>query len=194
MLKLFAWYFKLKGWKIKGEIPAHIKKCVIIAAPHTSNWDFVFSLGALKLLGYKVNYMVKKELDIFPFSILLRRSGAIVIDRKKSTRVVDEMVNEFNKTENLFLMLSAEGTRRSVDKWKSGFYHVAQKAQVPVCTGFLDYAKKEAGFGPVIHISGDVDKDMAEIKAFYSTVTPCVAKNFNIEGIKIAPLKSKETA
>ncbi len=185
MLRLFAWFFKFRGWKIKGQIPSDIKKCVIIAAPHTSNWDFVFSLGALHILGYKVNYMVKQELFVFPFSILLKKSGGIAIDRKKNNNVVDEMVAKIKQAENMFLMLSAEGTRKRVDKWKSGFYYVAQKANVPVCTGFLDYAKKEAGFGPVINITGSMEQDLAKIKTFYSTVTPQNPSNFNADGIKI---------
>lgn len=189
MLRLFAWYFKFSGWKINGQIPVDIKKCVIIAAPHTSNWDFVFSLGALKILGYKVNYIVKQELFVFPFSILLKKSGGIAVDRKKNNNVVDEMVAKINAAPSMFLMLSAEGTRKRVDKWKSGFYYVAQKANVPICTGFLDYAKKEAGFGPVINISGNVLVDIEKIKAFYSTITPCIPQNFNAEGIKINPPK-----
>jgi 1-acyl-sn-glycerol-3-phosphate acyltransferase len=189
LLRLFAWYFKFRGWKIKGQIPADIHKCVIIAAPHTSNWDFVFSLGALKLLGYKVNYMVKQELFIFPFSILLKRSGGIAIDRKKNNNVVDEMVASINNSSHIFLMLAAEGTRKRVDKWKSGFYYVAQKAKVPICTGFLDYAKKEAGFGPVITITENSAEDLAKIKSFYSTISPCIPENFNVEGIIINPPK-----
>ena len=190
MLRLFAWYFKFRGWKIKGQIPADIHKCVIIAAPHTSNWDFVFSLGALKLLGYKVNYMVKQELFIFPFSILLKRSGGIAIDRKKNNNVVDEMVASINNSSHIFLMLAAEGTRKRVDKWKSGFYYVAQKAKVPICTGFLDYAKKEAGFGPVITITENRAEDLAKIKTFYSTISPCIPQNFNVNGIMINPPKA----
>ena len=190
MLRLFAWYFKFSGWKIKGLIPPDIKKCIIIAAPHTSNWDFLYSLGALKILGYKVNYMVKQELFVFPFSLLLKKSGGIAVDRNKNNNVVDEMVEKLNSSTSMYLMLSAEGTRKAVSKWKSGFYYVAQKAQVPVCTGYLDYAKKEAGFGPVIHISGNMDADMAKIKAFYSTIIPRIPENFNVDGIKINPPRS----
>jgi 1-acyl-sn-glycerol-3-phosphate acyltransferase len=189
LLRLFAWFFKFRGWKIKGQIPAEISKCVIIAAPHTSNWDFVFSLGALHILGYKVNYMVKQELFVFPFSLLLKKSGGISIDRKKNNNVVDEMVAKIMQADKMFLMLSAEGTRKRVDKWKSGFYYVAQKANVPICTGFLDYAKKEAGFGPVIHVTGNMNEDLSKIRAFYSTITPQVPANFNAEGIKINPPK-----
>jgi 1-acyl-sn-glycerol-3-phosphate acyltransferase len=192
LLRLFAWFFKISGWKIKGQIPDHIKKCVIIAAPHTSNWDFVYSLGALHILGYKVNYMVKQELFFFPFSILLKKSGAIAIDRKKSNNVVDEMVSKISKVNHMFLMLSAEGTRKRVDKWKSGFYYVAQKANLPICTGFLDYAKKEAGFGPVIHVSHNTEKDLDTIKSFYSSITPKIPQNFNANGIKISPPKNLE--
>ncbi len=185
MLHLFALFFKLKGWKLNGFIPTHITKCVIIAAPHTSNWDFVYSLGALKILGYKVSYMVKSELFFFPFSILLKKSGAIAVNRKSSNNVVDQMVKQIKDADSIYLMLSAEGTRKRVDKWKSGFYYVAQKAQVPVCTGYLDYKKKEAGFGPVISLTGNVTHDMGKIKDFYSTITPHTPENFNQDGIII---------
>jgi 1-acyl-sn-glycerol-3-phosphate acyltransferase len=189
LLRLFAWFFKFRGWKINGHIPADIQKCVIIAAPHTSNWDFVFSLGALHILGYKINYMVKQELFVFPFSILLKKSGGIAIDRKKNNNVVDEMVDKLKQADKMYLMLSSEGTRKRVDKWKSGFYYVAQKANVPVCTGFLDYAKKEAGFGPVINITGNISADLEKIASFYKTITPQIPENFNIDGIKINPQK-----
>ncbi|MCC6251485.1 MAG: 1-acyl-sn-glycerol-3-phosphate acyltransferase [Bacteroidia bacterium] len=185
MLQIFAWFFKLKGWKIKGHIPPHITKCVIIAAPHTSNWDFVFALGALKLLKYKVNYLIKKEVFVFPFSILLKRSGAIAVDRKKSHNVVVELAESLNARKQIYLMMAAEGTRKRVNNWKSGFYYLALKANVPVCTGYLDYAKKEAGFGPVITLTGNHHDDMQRIKDFYSTITPCIPENFNQEGIKI---------
>ncbi len=190
MLRLFAWFFKFSGWKIKGEIPAELKKCVIIAAPHTSNWDFVFSLGALHIMGYKVNYMVKQELFVFPFSILLKKSGGISIDRKKNNNVVDEMADKIKQSQKMFLMLSAEGTRKPVEKWKSGFYYVALKANVPLCTGFLDYAKKEAGFGPVIYITGNTQEDLNKIKSFYATITPKIPANFNAGSIKINPPKA----
>jgi 1-acyl-sn-glycerol-3-phosphate acyltransferase len=173
--------------RIKGHIAADIHNCVIIAADNLSNWVLLFSLGALKILGYKVNYMVKQELFVFPFSMLLKKSGGIAVDRKKNNNVVDEMVAKINQADKIFLMLSAEGTRKRVDKWKSGFYYVAQKANVPICTGFLDYSKKEAGFGPVIKICGDVEQDLAKIKAFYSTITPQIPVNFNPDGIKISP-------
>jgi 1-acyl-sn-glycerol-3-phosphate acyltransferase len=133
--------------------------------------------------------MVKQELFVFPFSLLLKKSGGISIDRKKNNNVVDEMVAKIMQADKMFLMLSAEGTRKRVDKWKSGFYYVAQKANVPICTGFLDYAKKEAGFGPVIHVTGNMNEDLSKIRAFYSTITPQVPANFNAEGIKINPPK-----
>jgi 1-acyl-sn-glycerol-3-phosphate acyltransferase len=103
--------------------------------------------------------------------------------------VVDEMVEKLQHADKMFLMLSAEGTRKRVDKWKSGFYYVAQKAKVPVCTGFLDYAKKEAGFGPVINITGNTNEDLEKIADFYKTVTPRIPENFNLNGIKINPPK-----
>lgn len=185
MLRIFRIIFKLKGWKIKGEIPLDIKKCVIIAAPHTSNWDFLYSLGALSILRYKINFMAKKELFIPFFGNLLRKAGGIAIDRSKSKHVVDDMINTLKTRENIYLMLAAEGTRKRVTKWKSGFYYAALGANVPIATGYLNYKNKEAGFGPFIYPTGNVAEDMKKIRDFYQTITPKFPENFNTEAIKL---------
>lgn len=190
MSRIFSWIFRLRGWKLKGEIPAGLNKCVIIGAPHTSNWDFVFALGALRLFGYRVNYMIKKELFVFPFSYLLKKSGGIAIDRKSNHHIVDEMASRIAASDQMYLVMAAEGTRKRVDHWKSGFYYVAMKANVPVIAGFLDYAKKEAGFGPVVQLTGNVENDMLKFRDFYKDITPQIKNNFNVSGVKIAPRKS----
>jgi 1-acyl-sn-glycerol-3-phosphate acyltransferase len=189
--RIFSWIFRLLGWKLKGEIPAGLNKCVIIGAPHTSNWDFVFALGALHLVGYRVNYMIKKELFVFPFSYLLKKSGGIAIDRKISHHIVDEMATRIAASDQMYLVMAAEGTRKRVDHWKSGFYYVAMKANVPVIAGFLDYAKKEAGFGPIVQLTGNVENDMQKFRDFYKDITPRITNNFNVSGVKIAPRKSR---
>jgi 1-acyl-sn-glycerol-3-phosphate acyltransferase len=189
--RIFSWIFRLRGWKLKGEIPAGLNKCVIIGAPHTSNWDFVFALGALHLFGYRVNYMIKKELFVFPLAYLLKKSGGIAIDRKSNHHIVDEMASRIAASDQMYLVMAAEGTRKRVDHWKSGFYYVAMKANVPVIAGFLDYAKKEAGFGPVLQLTGNVENDMLKFRDFYKDITPRITNNFNVSGVKIAPRKSR---
>jgi 1-acyl-sn-glycerol-3-phosphate acyltransferase len=185
--RIFSWFFRLCGWKVRGTIPAGLKKCVIIGAPHTSNWDFVFALGALHIMGYKVNYMIKKELFFFPLSYLLKKSGGIAIDRKSSHHIVDEMAQKIASSDQMYLVMAAEGTRKRVDKWKSGFYYLAIKTNVPVTAGFLDYGKKEAGFGPMINLTGNIENDMQFFKNFYKDKKACIHENFNLDGIKIEP-------
>lgn len=184
LTRLFAFWYKMKGWKVTGTIPPEIKKCVVIAAPHTSNWDFVYALGTYDILGLPVNYLAKKELFKFPLKGLLNATGGIPVIRTKSQNLVEAIVEKFNHSENLYLMIPAEGTRKWVEKWKSGFYYVAVGAKVPILMGYLDYKNKESGFGPVLYPSGDVEKDLAVIKEFYRTKTGRNHELFNIDAVK----------
>lgn len=181
--KLFVWWFKLKGWKVGGSIPSNIKKCVVIAAPHTSNWDFVYSLATFRILNLPVNYLAKKELFRFPIKGILTGTGGIPVERSKSHNLVDTIVQKFNETDHLYLMIPAEGTRKWVKKWKSGFYHVALGANVPILMGYLDYKNKEAGFGEVLVPTGNKEKDAATIKNFYANITGKHHELFNIDAI-----------
>jgi 1-acyl-sn-glycerol-3-phosphate acyltransferase len=183
--KLFAWWFNFKGWKVGENIPPDIHKAVVVAAPHTSNWDFVYSLATFRILGLKVNYLAKKELFKFPLKYLLNSTGAIPVERSKSHNLVDAMVSMFRQHERLYLLAAAEGTRKKVGKWKSGFYHVAMGAGVPVMLGYLDYEKKIAGFGPVMHLTGDKERDMAVIREFYRKVRGRNPEKFDPEAVRI---------
>ncbi len=144
---LFRLLFKLRGWKIEGGIPSEIKKCVIVAAPHTSNWDFVFGLAAADFFKVDFKYLAKKELFKFPIKRLLLNTGGIPVERSKHTNLVDNIVEIFNSNESMIIMFPPEGTRGKVKRWKSGFYHVALKAQVPIVLGYLDYSKRTACLG-----------------------------------------------
>lgn len=166
------WYFKLIGWRIEGSIPADIKKCVVVAAPHTSNYDYPITLSVFYTLGLKVKFLGKKELFSFPLGILMRATGGIPVNRSKKNNLVEYMVSLFAEKESLYLLIPPEGTRNAVKEWKTGFYRVAEAAGVPIVLGYLDYAKKVAGFENMFYPSGDMEKDMALIKAFYSKVTP----------------------
>jgi 1-acyl-sn-glycerol-3-phosphate acyltransferase len=184
VLRFLSWIFKQKGWRLGPTIPRDIKKCVVIAAPHTSNWDFVYAMGALHLFGIPVKYLAKKELFTWPLKWVLSSTGGIPIDRSKNTGMVDAAIQKFNETPELVLMIAGEGTRGKVEKWKSGFYHVAIGAGVPLMLAYLDYAKKEAGFGTPIYLSGDKEKDAALIRAFYEDKTAKFPENFSLDTIK----------
>jgi 1-acyl-sn-glycerol-3-phosphate acyltransferase len=184
VLRFLSWMFRRGGWRLGPNIPGDIKKCVIIAAPHTSNWDFVYALGALHLFGVRVRYLAKKELFKFPLKAILTSTGGIPIDRSKSSGMVDAAVQQFKSSDELALMIAGEGTRGKVEKWKSGFYHVALGAGVPLMLAYLDYAKKEAGFGEPIYLSGDKEKDAALIRSFYADKTAKYPENFSLDSIR----------
>lgn len=183
--KLFAGWFRLKGWKVGGPMPAGVQKAVVVAAPHTSNWDFVYALATFRILGLQVNYLAKRELFRFPFKWILQSTGGIPVERKKSQNMVDTMVQMFNQHDQLYLLAAAEGTRKRVSKWKSGFYHVAMGAGVPVLLGYLDYKNKVAGFGPVIYLTGHKEKDMERIRDFYSRIQGKHPESFDPNAIRI---------
>jgi 1-acyl-sn-glycerol-3-phosphate acyltransferase len=184
MTKLFCWWFKLQGWKTGENIPEDVKKCVVIGAPHTSNWDFVFALAAFKFFGVEPNYLAKKELFWWPLSILLKRTGAISIERSKSNNAVEDFIEEFKTKDKMILVFPAEGTRKAVDKWKTGFYHVALGANVPVFLAYLDYKNKIAGFGKPLYLSGNIEQDFIKIKEFYKNIEPKNPACFNVDGIR----------
>lgn len=181
---LLATIFKLSGWRTATGIPPEVKKCVVIAAPHTSNWDFVYSLGAAHLMGVRLKYLAKKELFKGPLGAIMRSTGGIPVERSRNTAMVDYMVQLLQESDELRLMIPAEGTRKRVERWKSGFYHVALKAGVPVYLAYLDYKKKEAGFGIPVYMTGDKEKDAAVIKNFYADKTAKYPELFNLDAIR----------
>lgn len=168
--------FKTTGWKTQGGLSSGIKKAVMVAAPHTSNWDFIFARAALFIMRIPVRFTIKKEWLHFPLSLILNPLGALPIDRspkeKKKKSMVQVMVDLFKSRDRLIVLVTPEGTRKRVDTWKTGFYYVAHNAQVPIILAYLDYAKKEAGIGPVFQPTGNIEEDIEAIKSFYRKVTP----------------------
>ena len=172
MKKLLAnIWLKLNGWKIEGGIPDELKKCVLVAAPHTSNWDFPYAMAGLYEMNIDVKFLAKRSLFKFPLGLLLFPMGGIPVDRSKSHNMVDRMVQMFKERERLVLLIPAEGTRDKVKEWKSGFYHTAIGANVPIALGFLDYKRKVAGITKFFYPTGDFQVDLQEIKAFYAGIT-----------------------
>ncbi|WP_299821882.1 1-acyl-sn-glycerol-3-phosphate acyltransferase [uncultured Pontibacter sp.] len=169
---LSKFFFKITGWKLNGNLAPELRRCVMVAAPHTSNWDFVYARAAFYLMDAPIRFTIKKEFMRFPFGGLLKAMGALPIDRSKNTRMVDAMIQIFNETPgDMCVMVTPEGTRKYQPRWRRGFYHVAVGAGVPIILGYLDYAKKEAGVGPAFYPTGDADADIEAIMAFYRTKT-----------------------
>ena len=165
-------YLTIIGWKTGSVLDPSVKKCVLVGAPHTSNMDFPIALATLYASGVNVRFLAKKSLFNFPLGILMRAMGGIAVDRSKHNNMVDMMIHMFASTTSLILLIPAEGTRSYVKEWKSGFYYTAVGAKVPIVLGYLDYGKKDAGFGKLYYPTGDYQKDLTEIKNFYRQFTP----------------------
>lgn len=161
---------RLIGWTTRGEELEH-QRFVLIGAPHTSNWDFPLMLMVVLKLRLRVYWMGKHTLFPFPFAGLMKWLGGIPIDRSRSHNVVNETVRQYAERDELVVLIPPEGTRKKVERWKTGFYHIASNAGVPILLGYVDAAKKEAGFADFFTPTGDADKDMAAIRAFYANKT-----------------------
>ena len=158
---------RLGGWRITGAFPAEAR-VVIIAAPHSSAWDAVWGLAAKLAMSLKIEFMAKHELFWWPLGPLLRSFGAIPTDRHSAHGVVGDTVARFAQREVLWLVLAPEGTRRRVEHWRSGFWHIARDAGVPVVCVYFHYPERTIGVGPTLAMSGDRAADMARVRAFYA--------------------------
>jgi 1-acyl-sn-glycerol-3-phosphate acyltransferase len=163
-------WLKAFGWDLVGELP-DVKQAVLIAAPHTSNWDLPFGLAAAWGLGMSTSWIGKHTLFKFPQGVVMRALGGVPVDRRQHANQVQAAVDLFKEHERMFLMVAPEGTRSRTDRWKTGFYWIAHGANVPIICAFLDYKKKRGGIGPVIYPSGDIDSDMPNIRQFYSDIS-----------------------
>ena len=163
--------FFISGWKADYPKKFKVSKSVMLAAPHTSNWDIVLALGVYWMEGIDAKFLIKNSYTNSFFGFFFKWLGAIGVDRTKHNNLVDYSVELLNNSEKLILMVPAEGSRMFVEKWKTGFYHIANKAEVPVSFGYLDYKKKVAGVGDVYHFDGDFEKDMQYIEDFYKDIT-----------------------
>ena len=163
-------FFMGTGWKAEGNKPA-VARYVVIAAPHTSNWDFIYTLALAFIFRINPRIMMKDAWFRWPLGPLFRWLGALPIDRTHANNVVAQSVEAFRNAAHMVLVVPPSGTRRKVQYWKSGFYHIARGAGVPVALGFLDYGRKTGGFGPLFHPTGDIECDMASIREFYRPIS-----------------------
>lgn len=174
--RLLVWFYRTRGWKAEGQVPAE-RRFILLAAPHTSNWDFVNFLGLTEDVGIKPHFMAKKSLFRGFWKNFLFDMGGVPVERSSSHNYVEQMVSEFNRRTDFILTIAAEGTRSYAAEWKTGFYHIAMGAKVPIILGFMDYARKVGGLGPTIWPTGDFVADMKKMAKFYATTTAKFPEN-----------------
>ena len=188
---LFRWWGKaiifVSGWRVDQHLKADFKRCVMIGAPHTSNWDFVITRAAFEVMEIPIRFTIKKEWTKGILGWLFTALGAIAIDRTpkdgrtEPLSTVDAMVQLFKDNRDLVVLVTPEGTRSRAEHWKTGFYHVAKQAGVPIALGYLDYKKKIAGIGKVVVPTDDMVADMKLIMNFYAAITPRFPDQFSVD-------------
>ncbi len=173
--------FKVLGWKMDGNIPSGIDKCVLIVAPHTSNVDYIFGLAAAYKIRLPLRYLIKEEwLNRFLIGRLIKSTGAIGVTRSKRTNMVDTMAGLINNSEQMALVFPPEGTRKLNPKWKTGFYYVALKAKVPIVFSSINYKKKMVSVGPSFMPTGDFEKDMDVVREAYKDAAARHPEKFSL--------------
>lgn len=164
-----AFLFKLLGWKVIDQRPAGLRQCIYVVAPHTSNWDFPLGILA-RSIGRLENarYLAKKELFKPPFGWIFKVTGGVPVDRGKSAHIVDQVAGYFRTVPDFAIGIAPEGTRKYVAKWKTGFWHIARKAEVPLILTSFDYGRKEVIFREPYMVGDDVEKEMAWIQNYFT--------------------------
>jgi len=168
---LLLLFYRMKGWKAVGAVP-YPRRFIIIAAPHTSNWDFVNFLGLTTDLGVRPHFMAKLSLFRWPIGGFIRQMGGVAVDRRNNSNVVQQMVDEFARRAEFMLTVAPEGTRGKAKKWRTGFYQIALAAKVPMVVGMMDYATRTGGLGPLIWPTGDFRADMMKVLEVYKSCVP----------------------
>jgi len=164
-------FLLLLRWKGVGELP-NVNKCVLIVAPHTSNWDFVIGISIYLAYGIDGHWFGKHTIFKSTFGKLLKWLGGIPVERKAQHGFVEQLIEMFKESDQMILALSPEGTRKKTKHWKKGYYYIALGAKVPIFLVSLDYKRRELEFGPLITPNGNYEEQAAEIKAYYNTKTP----------------------
>ncbi|WP_288400761.1 1-acyl-sn-glycerol-3-phosphate acyltransferase [uncultured Acinetobacter sp.] len=185
--KLAEKSLNLMGWELDNHWDLNVDQCVMIAAPHTSNWDALYARLALKALGVNVRLTIKDNYMKFPFGPFVRAMGGIGIDRSVKQEgqarpsMVQLMSDLFKTHPKLVMLVTPEGTRAKQEQWKTGFYHVATTAGVPIALAYMDYAKKKTGVGKIVYPTGDYEKDMVEIMSFYAEINAKFPEKFSVD-------------
>jgi 1-acyl-sn-glycerol-3-phosphate acyltransferase len=185
--KLAEQSLEMMGWELDNHWPVDLDQCVMIAAPHTSNWDALYARLAFKALGVNVRLTIKDSYMKLPFGPFVRAMGGIGIDRTPKNAgeprlsMVQVMTDLFKQHPKLVMLVTPEATRAKQEEWKTGFYHVAISAGVPIALAYMDYAKKKTGVGKIVYPTGDYEKDMAEIMDFYAQISAKFPEKFSVD-------------
>ncbi|MDT8999286.1 lysophospholipid acyltransferase family protein [Paucibacter sp. APW11] len=173
-------FLRLSGWKVEGSLPDAQRRCVLIAAPHTSNWDLPYTLMVSFALRLNPHWMGKQQIFRFPFGALMRWLGGIAVNRSQANNLVAASAEALTTADSDWqLIVPPEGTRSKTRYWKTGFYWIAHTAQLPIVMAYMDYERKLAGLGPVFQPSGDIEADMVKIKQFYAQFKGKNAQQFD---------------
>ncbi len=171
---------KVLGWKCTVKVSPEMKHCVMVAAPHTTNWDFPIAISTFWVMGVDVKFFIKDNYTKGPLGFIFKALGALGVDRSKAKNgLTDYAIDRLKETNELVVLVPAEGTRKWVEKWRTGFYRIAMEANVPISLGYLDYEKKEAGVADVFYPSGDFEKDMTYIQEVYRPIKGKNPENYN---------------
>ena len=174
-------YLKMRGFTFVGQVPEGVKKSIVIEAPHTCMEDFIIGRCFFWMEGRDAKFLIKKEFFRFGLGWFLRKIGGIPVDRSRGNNMVVKTAAIFHQYDELNIVITPEGTRKRVEKWKRGFYYIAEMAQVPVVLGFIDYKTKRCGYGPSFLPSGDFDKDWPILENFYRGMQGKTPGKFNLE-------------
>ena len=161
---------RLLGWRIEGQLP-NVPKLVIIGAPHTSHWDAILAVAFFLATGLDCRWMVKREACDHPLGGLMRWIGALPVNRQAPGGLVQQVVDEVNRSEKFVLVLTPEGTRKKVERWKTGFYRIALATGTPITLAYADFAHKVVGIGPTLRPSGDMETQIEEMRAYFRGIT-----------------------
>jgi 1-acyl-sn-glycerol-3-phosphate acyltransferase len=170
----------LFGWHTDGKLPDGLTRAIVIVAPHTSYWDFVIGRLTFWNSNVKMRVLIKKEAFVPIFGWFLRMLGGLPVDRGKKNNMITQVADLFRENKNLIVVITPEGTRKRVRHWKKGFYLIAREAKVPIVLAFIDYGNKTGGIGPMIHPSGNYQKDMEFIQEYYSSKKGRHPERFNL--------------
>jgi 1-acyl-sn-glycerol-3-phosphate acyltransferase len=171
MWRLLGHLFRAKGWRVEGRAP-DLPKFIVVGAPHTSNWDFVFFAGAVEQLGIDPSFIGKHTLFRWPLKRFMYDMGGMPVDRSKPGGYVRSVIRAFSQAQRMALVIAPEGTRSSTGKWRSGFYHIAMGAQVPLVPAWVDHARMAGGLGDPVVPTGDYRADMLRLLAFFREKMP----------------------
>jgi 1-acyl-sn-glycerol-3-phosphate acyltransferase len=161
---------KITGWKINSEVPRDLKKYIIAVAPHTSNLDFLVGILARGVMGFRASYLGKASLFRFPFGVIFRVLGGIPVDRSESHNMVEQISRIASEREHFIIAIAPEGTRKKVQKWKSGFYYIAHKAGIPIVFAQMDWANHQVNFLKPFYPAGDFEAELPLMKSFFEGI------------------------